>query len=480
LRRTTTRTCAGISRNTWSCPTAAPSFGQRRIEAELAGWGRRLHDAIFSAPENRAALDALLAAPEPRELTIASSDADLLRLPWELIADAAGKLALRVSLRRQLAVPKELIGRTRSSCRCASSTSSAAPTIAGFIDPRLTTKALLAAIDPLGEAVQLDFCRPPTLARLGEMLRAAQQAGKDYDVVHFDGHGTSCRRCRSAPSASSKSDDGSGDSRTDLVAADRLGDLLAQHRIPLVVLEACRSATVGKTLVFRSVAPRLLQAGVGSVVSMGHAVHVEAARILLDRFYRELASGTSIGHAVAQGRSALGSSPAALARKRPRRRAPSSSKTGSCRSSTSAARRAAAAGRPRQPAVAAPVRPLPQSQPQRLGARRSARPHAQRKVTACASGSTNGSAAPASSSRSAPPASATAASPSSPDRRRALKSKWVDWEINKHLELNPDADRLLPLKLERLTTAARPRRPALGRLHRPHARWRQCRASSPA
>jgi hypothetical protein len=38
---------------------------------------------------------------------------------------------------------------------------------------------------------------------------------------------------------------------------------------------------------------------------MSHAMHVEAARILLDRFYRELVRGTRIGHALAQGRSAL-------------------------------------------------------------------------------------------------------------------------------------------------------------------------------
>jgi hypothetical protein len=67
---------------------------------------------------------------------------------------------------------------------------------------------------------------------------------------------------------------------------------------------AKRSAEM-KSIVFRSVAPRLIQAGVGSVLSMGHAVHVEAAKILLDRFYRELVRGTTIGHAVAQGRSAL-------------------------------------------------------------------------------------------------------------------------------------------------------------------------------
>ena len=34
--------------------------------------------------------------------------------------------------------------------------------------------------------------------------------------------------------------------------------------------------------------------------------------------------------------------------------------------------------------------------------------------------------------------------------QKALDSKWVAWEIQKHLELNPDRDRLLPLKFEPL------------------------------
>jgi hypothetical protein len=183
------------------------------------------------------------------------------------------------------------------------------PADTGFIDPRLTTRALLTAVDPLEGNVRLDFCRPPTLARLEKMLREAQTAGDPYDVVHFDGHGTFLPELQLGALCFEKSDDGSGESKTDLVRADRLGDLLAKQKIPLVVLEACRSATVGKVAVFRSVAPRLIQAGVGSVLSMGHAVHVEAAKLLLDRFYRELASGATIGHAVAQARSALVATP---------------------------------------------------------------------------------------------------------------------------------------------------------------------------
>src|SRR5438876_666581 len=61
------------------------------------------------------------------------------------------------------------------------------PSDTGFIDPRMTTKSLFTALDPLGSNVQIDFCRPPTLARMDELLRAAQTAGEPYHVVHFDG-----------------------------------------------------------------------------------------------------------------------------------------------------------------------------------------------------------------------------------------------------------------------------------------------------
>jgi hypothetical protein len=79
-----------------------PDGGAEHIEADLLTWGHQLHEAIFSAPENKAALETLCKAEEPRELTIATSDPALLRLPWELMADDAGSLALRVSVRRQL------------------------------------------------------------------------------------------------------------------------------------------------------------------------------------------------------------------------------------------------------------------------------------------------------------------------------------------------------------------------------------------
>lgn len=185
------------------------------IEADLLKWGQQLHDAIFFAPENKAALETLFKAAEPRELTIATSDPALLRLPWELMADAAGSLALRVSVRRQLEAPGQLIARAvKLPLRILYIVSR--PEDAGFIDPRVTTKALFTALDPLGANVQLDFCRPPTLKRMGEMLRDAQTAGNDYDVVHFDGHGTFMDQTQLGALCFEQSDDGTGDSKTDL------------------------------------------------------------------------------------------------------------------------------------------------------------------------------------------------------------------------------------------------------------------------
>ena len=92
------------------------------IEQQLKHWDRRLHDALFSAPENRALLRQLLDSPEPRELTIATDQSALLRLPWELLADNAGSLAQRVSVRRH-SRHRNRSSRARSNSRSGSSMS---------------------------------------------------------------------------------------------------------------------------------------------------------------------------------------------------------------------------------------------------------------------------------------------------------------------------------------------------------------------
>nr|VFK29785.1 MAG: Tetratricopeptide repeat-containing protein [Candidatus Kentron sp. MB]VFK74945.1 MAG: Tetratricopeptide repeat-containing protein [Candidatus Kentron sp. MB] len=73
----------------------------------------------------------------------------------------------------------------------------------------------------------------------------------------------------------------------------------------MVILEACQGAYLANQPVHASVAPPLLQAGIGSVVAFSHSVHIKAARILVEHFYTELAQGASVGKAVDKARDAL-------------------------------------------------------------------------------------------------------------------------------------------------------------------------------
>lgn len=420
----------------------------QRIEGLLRQWGRRLYDALFTTEDNRAFLTELLEGPEPRRLTLATRDPALLRLPWELMADEAGSLAQRLSVRRQLEEPEATTPRpAQLPLRILYIVSR--PADAGFLDPRLTAKALFDALDPLSAGVRVDFCRPPTLERVEEMLREEQRAGDPYDLVHFDGHGTFLPHSQIGALLFETPDDGSGASKAELVTAERLGNLLASYDIPLVVLEACRSATVGKAAVFRSVAPRLIQAGVDSVLSMGHAVHVEAARRLLDRFYRELVRGTTIGQAVAESRKALFSSRARWIEPGPGGRTVELSDWFLPHLYQRAADDTLV---PPEAARQKPVREFDlflshqHNDAQRVEAlaRRLTEKHGLRVwldkwecgpgklEPQCEAGIRNSRFTVAVGSQT------------------ALRSKWVQWEIDKHNELNPEEDRLIPIKFEEL------------------------------
>ncbi len=120
----------------------------RRVERDLDAWGRKFYDGLFPNEESRGLLKGLLDSPEPRELTIATRDAALLRLPWELLADEAGSLALRVSIRRQLEEKPKATAPRPAELPLRILYIVSRPADAGFLDPRLTAKAMFDAVDP--------------------------------------------------------------------------------------------------------------------------------------------------------------------------------------------------------------------------------------------------------------------------------------------------------------------------------------------
>ena len=372
-----------------------------------------------SPPPKTAHSSSNCSKPGTAQLTIATDQSALLRLPWELLADDAGSLAQRVSVRRQLETPETTEPReVQLPLRMLYIVSR--PSDTGFIDPRHDDEV---AVRRARSARRQRAARFLPAAHPGSHggdapRRRRPRASRTTSCISTD-TARSCPRPRSARCASRSPTTARAIRRPTSCAPIGWATCWLKYQVPLVVLEACRSATVGKTAVFRSVAPRLIQAGVGSVLSMGHAVHVEAARVsarpLLPRAGR---AARRIGQAVAEGRCGARRRHAARwIEYGPRGRTdragglvPAASLPTRCRTNRSLPPDAA------RPAAGAAVRPLPQPQSQRLRPRRGAGPRARRTSTACGSGWTSGSAAPASWSRSARRAFATAASPSSSAR----------------------------------------------------------------
>jgi tetratricopeptide (TPR) repeat protein len=91
---------------------------------------------------------------------------------------------------------------------------------------------------------------------------------------------------------------------SDLVGASKVAAVLAEGRVPVVVLNACQSGAVGKELE-ASVATALLTAGCAAVVAMAYSVYAVAAAEFMAAFYETLFTGASVGQAVTAGRRRL-------------------------------------------------------------------------------------------------------------------------------------------------------------------------------
>ena len=89
-----------------------------------------------------------------------------------------------------------------------------------------------------------------------------------------------------------------------LVHATELAAELQDYGVPLIYLDACQTAqSVADPKA--SVAAKLLEEGVGSVVAMSHSVLVETARRFVEPFYKSLAEGQRVGDAMLAGQIAL-------------------------------------------------------------------------------------------------------------------------------------------------------------------------------
>ncbi|MGH7595143.1 MAG: hypothetical protein ACREOI_02275 [bacterium] len=169
-------------------PTGPDYLRAESIEAKLEDWGRSLLESVTQSREAAQLWQQFLDAEgESKLVTIDAIDPRVLRFPWELLADESGHLFPRgLSVRRRLhkttAQPTKPFSLPVRVLMVISR-----PEEAGFIDPRADALALFEALDGLGNAAEVEFLYPPTLAALTKRLR--DQHAPAIHVVHFDGHG---------------------------------------------------------------------------------------------------------------------------------------------------------------------------------------------------------------------------------------------------------------------------------------------------
>jgi len=314
-------------------------FRQRasKTEENLPLWGQALYDEMLDAKSTREPLEAWRNAGgsrrfsvqvdfEPPEgtdeaetATIHEAASDLLALPWEILHDGRGYLsqgANATRVRRRLPNRKRVATvQTKLPIRVLllsprpeiSDDEDGQQSDVGYIDHRVIARPLVQAMENLGEGlVQVDILTPPTFAALKATLKQAKAAGDPYEIVHFDGHGVYDKRvglgalCFEHPRDQEKL----GKRRMELVYADKLAAELRDMGVPMICLNACQSAQSSDDPQ-ASVAAKLLEEGVGSVVAMSHTVLVETARRFVEPFYLALAEGKRVGDAMLAGQTAL-------------------------------------------------------------------------------------------------------------------------------------------------------------------------------
>ena len=237
-----------------------------RVEARMAEIGRELFDHVFGSRGAFKLWARLSPTLNDTRVEVVTDVRGAAAIPWELIrdpdADAPLALAAREFTRAQPEsvqppkIPPPASGPIRILlviCR---------PRAGEDVPFRSTASRILKGLTAEARAAfQLDVLRPPTFEQLGKTLRAAKAKSQPYHIVHFDGHGTYLETGQenladllkrlgaimlSGPREGRHGylffENPKADENAELVDGSSLGKLLVETDVPVLVLNACRSA----------------------------------------------------------------------------------------------------------------------------------------------------------------------------------------------------------------------------------------------
>jgi len=280
-----------------------------KIEQKFQDWGEQLFELVFRSSEK--AREFFQAATyeglHQCELVITSDSPEVLNLPWELLYSPSDRQFLAPSLAgmsRSLSeyavraemgdLPQDKLNILLVIARPYGEKDIALKTIA---------RPLLQALSNIRQKVNLKVLRPPSFEQFERELNAHRGF---YHIVHFDGHGDFDANSIGFQHTLGAAGQGllvfeANDGSPQIITAAQIAQNLADCRVPIFVLNACKSGQEGEEK-FSSVATRLVSLGAKGVVAMAYSVYAQAAKHFMGRLYGELAAGATLDSAVAAGR----------------------------------------------------------------------------------------------------------------------------------------------------------------------------------
>jgi len=353
----------------------APAIAAR-IERRMEQLGCELFGKLFEGdgqPNRDAARLWARAAGQLADLRIEVVTAvqEASTIPWELLCDPLTREPLAVAAREFVRAHPNPVRAAAPSPRprkgspirillviCRPNANSDVPfrSVAGRLVKSLTkeTRAVY--------RLELEVLRPPTFERLTEVLQQAHADGRPYHVVHFDGHGAFLNLAKLFDQLKKQTDDEmlkalaelldfdpqrfspvglypheptpgehgylvfenpQHDSNYRLVDGGELGRLLATCGVPVLLLNACRSAHAeaaeepaaaghadavdphSQVRAFGSLAQQAMDEGLSGVLAMRYNVYVVTVAQFVADLYAELVRGRTLGQAATLGRNRL-------------------------------------------------------------------------------------------------------------------------------------------------------------------------------
>jgi hypothetical protein len=290
-----------------------------RIEKRLVRAGEELFRSLFeSSKEGAEAWQAAARDLADLRVEVNTEQPQLAGLPWEILREPNSQTVLAIScgsfVRIHLNPARPLIQVSGRETEVRMLLVMCRPGGANDVPFRSVAMNLLQGLEAeFNEQFRVDVLRPPTFGSLNTVLREAARVKKPYHIVHFDGHGLP---------GGIVFEDSTNPDNAEIVNAQEVGQLLADSNVPILVLNACRSAfseppatpmAAGniheEIRAFGSLAQVVTDQGVPGVLAMRYNVFVETAARFMLNFYSALSRGCGLGEAATAARSQLKAEP---------------------------------------------------------------------------------------------------------------------------------------------------------------------------